>query len=147
MTSISRDREAVVEREERSLGELVASATSDLSTLVRKEVELAKLEIKQEVVTAGKGAGAFGAAGCLALFAVLFLSAGAAYGIAEWLNPWAGFLIVGGVYLVLGAVAAVVGRRAVRKVRPPEQTLATVKDDLSWAKHPTVAPTSTRGKH
>jgi hypothetical protein len=147
MAASPRDRDVPVERDERSLGELVASATSDLSTLMRKEVELAKLEIKQEVVAAGKGAGAFGAAGFLAVLAVLFLSAGGAYGLAEWLNPWAGFLIVGGIYLVLGILAVLVGKKAVRKVRPPENTLATVKDDISWAKHPTVSPTTTRGKH
>ena len=127
-------------RQERSLGELVASATANLSTLVRTEVELAKVEIKKEVVAVGIGAGAFGAAGIVGLLALLFLSTGAAFGIAVWINVWAGFLIVGGVYLVIGFIAFLVGRKSLKKVGPPTHTIATVKGDVAWAKHPTQQP-------
>ena len=128
--------------EERSLGQLVAAATQDLSLLMRQEVELAKLEIKRDVVNAGKGAGAFGAAGFAGVLALVFLSAGAAYGIGEALEVWAGFVIVGAVYLVAAAVVALVGKKSLAKVGPPEHTIETVKDDIAWAKHPTKAPGS-----
>ena len=78
-----------------SLGELVAAATRDLSTLVRKEVELAKLEIKRDVVAAGKGAGGLGAAGVTGLLGVIFLSIAAAYALGRVVPLGAGFLIVG----------------------------------------------------
>ena len=127
---------------EPSLGTLVQRATTDLSTLVHKEIELAKLEITRDVVAAGKGAGMFGGAGVAGLLAIVFLSAGAAFGIGEALDPWVGFLIVGGVYLLAAAVLALSGKRAVGKVGPPAKTIETVKDDLAWAKHPTVSPTT-----
>lgn len=132
---------------ELSLGELVQHATADLSTLVRKEIELAKLEIKQDVVAAGKGAGMFGGAGLSGLLALVFLSAGAAFGIGQAWGTWAGFLVVGGGYLVLTAALALIGKKAISAVGPPEKTIETVKDDLSWAKHPTVVPSHREREH
>ena len=130
---------------EPTLGELVQRATKDLSDLVHKEVELAKAEIQQSVAHIGKGAGMFGGAGFAGLLALVFLSAGAAFGIGEALGDWAGFLIVGGVYLVLGAILALGGKKSIGEAGPPEKTIATVKDDIAWAKHPTrTSPTPDR---
>ena len=124
--------------QEPSLGELVSTATRDLSTLIRTEVQLAKVEIKREVTSAGKGAGLFGGAGFAGLFALIFLSIAAAYGIS-WLGiglGW-GFFIVGLVYLVLAAVLALSGKKKISQVGPPARTITTVKDDIAWAKNPT----------
>lgn len=131
---------------DKSLGELVATATRDLSTLIRSEVQLAKVEIKHEVTNAGKGAGLLGGAGFLGLLALVFLSIAAAYGIS-WLGlplGWA-FFVVGALYAVGAAVLALTGKRNLSKVGPPEKTIETVKDDVAWAKHPTRTPTSPRG--
>jgi uncharacterized membrane protein YhiD involved in acid resistance len=108
---------------EPSLGELVSTATRDLSTLIRTEVQLAKVEIKREVTAAGKGAGLFGGAG---------LGIGLGWG----------FFIVGMLYLVAAAVLAFTGKKSIEKVGPPEKTIETVKDDIAWAKNPTQAPTT-----
>ena len=123
---------------EKSLGELVATATKDLSVLVQQEVALAKTEIKKEVAAAGKGAGMFGGAGVTGLFALIFLSISLAYAIS-WFGiglGW-GFFIVGMLYLVVAAVLALLGKKQISKVGPPAKTIATVKDDVAWAKHPT----------
>ena len=123
---------------EKSLGELVAAATKDLSLLVSQEVALAKAELKKEAAHAGKGAGMLGGAGFLGLFALIFLSIAAAYAIS-WFGiglGW-GFFIVGMVYLLLAAVLGLLGKKQLSKVGPPEKTIATVKDDVAWAKHPT----------
>jgi len=123
---------------ERSLGELVAHATKDLSVLVSQEVALAKAEIKKEVAHAGKGAGMFGGAGLTGLFALIFLSISAAY-FFSWLGlplGW-GFFVVGALYLVVAAVLALLGKKQISQVSAPEKTIATVKDDVAWAKHPT----------
>ena len=123
---------------EKSLGELVATATKDLSVLVSQEVALAKAELKKEVAHAGKGAGMLGGAGVTGLFALIFLSIAAAYAIS-WFGiglGW-GFFIVGMLYLVVAAVLALLGKKQISKVGPPEKTIATVKDDVAWAKHPT----------
>ena len=124
--------------QEPSLGELVSTATRDLSALIRTEVQLAKVEIKREVTAAGKGAGLFGGAGFAGLFALIFLSIAAAYGIS-WLGiglGW-GFFIVGMLYLVAAAVLALTGKKKISEVGAPEKTIETVKDDIAWAKNPT----------
>jgi uncharacterized membrane protein YqjE len=131
--------------QDKSLGELVASATKDLSSLVRQEVELAKIEIKREVANVGKGAGALGAAGVSGLLALIFLSIAAAYAISTITTLGVGFLAVGLAYLLVAGVLALVGKKSISKVGPPEKTLATVKDDVAWVKHPTVAPTRRTG--
>jgi hypothetical protein len=125
---------------DKSLGELVATATKDLSVLVSQEVALAKAELKKEVAHAGKGAGMFGGAGFLGLLAVIFLSISLAYAIS-WFGiglGW-GFFIVGMLYVVVAGVLALLGKKQLSKVGPPEKTIATVKDDVAWAKNPTRA--------
>ncbi|MCA1712874.1 MAG: phage holin family protein [Actinobacteria bacterium] len=124
-----------------SLGELVATATRDLSQLMRQEVELAKAEIKRDVAAAGKGAGMFGGAGFSGLFALVFLSIAAAYALGRVVPLGAGFLIVGLVYLLVAAVLGLKGKKSLSGIKAPEKTLETLKDDAAWAKHPTVAPT------
>ena len=122
---------------EPTLAELVQRASTDLSQLVRSEITLAKAEIRRDVVAAGKGAGMFGGAGAAGLLALGLLSAAAAFGIGVAWGDWAGFLIVGAVYAVAAAVLALVGKRSIKHVGPPEKTIETVKDDLAWARHPT----------
>ena len=128
--------------DEQSLGELVATATRDLSLLIHKEVELAKTEIAAEVKRAGIGAGFLGGAGFVGLFAFLFLSTAAALGISEGADVplWAGFVCIGGGFGGLAGLLALAGLGKVVKVKGPQRTIRTVKDDLAWAKHPTVAP-------
>ena len=129
---------------DKSLGELVATASRDLSTLIRSEVQLAKVEIKQEVASAGKGAGLLGGAGFLGVLALVFLSISAAYGIS-WLGVPLGcaFFTVGLLYALGAAFLALTGKKNLQKVGPPEKTIETVKDDVAWAKHPTKTPART----
>jgi hypothetical protein len=124
-----------------SLGELVATATRDLSSLMRQEVELAKVEIKRDVVAAGKGAGGLGAAGFAAVLGLLFLSIAAAFALGRVVPLGTGFLLVGVAYLLVAGLAALIGVKSFKKMSPPAKTIETLKDDATWAKHPTVAPT------
>jgi hypothetical protein len=128
--------------EEPTLGELVAAATRDLSLLVHKEVELAKTEIAAEVKRAGIGAGFLGGAGFVGMFAFVFLSVAAALAIAEGadLPLWAGFVCIGGGFGGLAGLLATAGLGKVVKLRGPQRTIRTVRDDITWAKHPTIAP-------
>jgi hypothetical protein len=140
-TKAARTPRTAAATSEASLGELVANATRDLSSLVHQEVELAKVEIKRDVAAAGKGAGMFGGAGFLGLFALVFLSISAAYGL-HWLGVplGCGFFAVGAFYLVLAGVLVLTGKKSLKKIGPPEKTIETLKDDAAWAKHPTVTP-------
>ena len=128
--------------DDQSLGDLVATATRDLSLLIHKEVELAKAEISAEVKKAGIGAGLLGGAGFIGYFAFLLLLVAGALGLAAGADipTWAGFLIVGGALGGAAGLVALLGVGSLVRVGPPQRTIKTVKDDLEWAKHPTVAP-------
>jgi hypothetical protein len=120
---------------EPSLGDLVASASKDLSTLVRSEIELAKLELTAEAKKAVMGGAMFGVAGVLGLFALIMASFAAAYGIASLglAYGWS-FLIVAGAYLFVALVAVLIGARSVKKVGPPKRTIKTAKETVAVLK-------------
>jgi cytochrome c biogenesis protein CcdA len=119
----------------RSLGQLFSSASKDMSTLVRNEIELAKRELKVDAVEAAKGSGALIAAAFVGLFAFIFLSFALVYGI-HWagLNLFWSFLIVGGLYLLIVALLALFGIKSFKKIRPPERTIKTAKDTMTTLK-------------
>jgi membrane protein len=126
---------AVRANDSRSTPELLKAIAGDTATLVRKEVELARQEVVEAVVSRLKGAGALGAAGVMLAFAGLFLCTGAALALALVLPAWAAFLIVGGAFVLLAGAAA--GYGIMRVKRPPiapEETKRTVKEDVEWAK-------------
>lgn len=128
---------------EPSIGSLVSSASRDVSTLVRAEVELAKAEIVKEVKTAARGAAMFVVAAVFGFFLLVMLLLACAEGlIALGLARWAGYLVVAGVLLVIAGILALVGRAAMKKVKAPERTIETAKDTIAWAKHPRKAPVS-----
>src|SRR5690348_4613644 len=89
--------------DEQSLGELVATATRDLSVLIRQEIELAKSELAEQAKRGAVGAGLLGGAGALALLGLLMLCFCVAFAIAEGggVPVWAGFLCVGGLFVIL----------------------------------------------
>ena len=119
---------------EPTLGELVAGMTADVGTLVRKELELAKAEVREEAKTTGKAAGMLGAAGLAAHFALLFVSLALAWGLTEIMPEGFAFLLVGILYAVAAAVLASQGKKRMQAVRPPENTIETVKEDVQWAR-------------
>jgi hypothetical protein len=116
----------------RSLGQLVASATAELSALVHDEIALAKAELRQDVKRAGIGGGAIAAAGVLALFALPVLSFAAAYGIHNLgLGLAWSFLIVGGAYLVIAGILGVFAVAKFKKIKKPEKTISSAKETAS----------------
>jgi len=121
-----------------TVGELVGEAASDLSRLMRLELELAKAEIKQEATKAGKGAGMLGGAGFAGYLAVLFLSLALMFLLHTFLPYGWAALIVAVLWGIVGAVLYSRGRAQLKAVSPkPEQTIETLKEDAQWAKHPT----------
>jgi uncharacterized membrane protein YqjE len=119
---------------EPTLGELVSGMTADVGLLVRKELELAKAEVREEAKTSGKAAGMLGAAGLAAHFALLFVSLALAWGLAEVMPTGFAFLLVGLLYGAGAAVLAMQGKERLREVRAPEQTIETMKEDVAWAR-------------
>jgi uncharacterized membrane protein YqjE len=127
---------------EPSLGQLVHEATESLSTIVRGEIELAKLELRDSVKNAGVGVGMFAGAAVLLAFSMTFLLIALAEGlIALGLPRWAGYLVVFGLLLVIIAVLVLLGVRKVKRVRAPQRTIDTGRDTVSYLKsHPKSVP-------
>ena len=118
-----------VSAEEPSVGALAKSAMADVSTLIRGEVELAKVEIGKSAKKAGIGAGAFGAAGVVLAFSAFFFFIALAE-FLTWLGleRWISYLIVWFLLVLLAGLAALVGRRFIKKIEKPERTLETLRD-------------------
>ncbi|WLQ65629.1 MULTISPECIES: phage holin family protein [Streptomyces] len=113
---------------DRSLGQLFASATAEMSALVHDEIALAKAEVRQDVKRGVIGSVAFIVMGVLFLFAIPVLSFAAAYGIHNLgLGLAWSFLIVGGAFILLGFLLALFGRAKFKKVKPPEKSIASAK--------------------
>ena len=124
------------ELRERPIGEVAKNLTSDLSLLLRQEIELAKAEMAQKGRTAAPGLGMFGGAGIVALCAAGALTAFLVLVFSLFLPDWAAALIVG---VAMAAVAFVLIRQGKERIadagKPvPEQTIETVKEDVEWAK-------------
>jgi hypothetical protein len=118
--------------EERTLGQLVAEASQDLSELVRYEVALAKAEIKDDVKRGAAAGGMFGAAGFLGLLALITLLISAAYGLTEaGLPAWAAFLIVTGVLLLLAGILVLVAILLIKRIKPPERAIRSTKRTIA----------------
>ena len=118
----------------RTLSELLSELTTELSTLVRQELQLAKVEVRGEAATAAKGSAALVVAAVGGLLALVFGTSAAAWGLAELMAAGWAFLIVTGVWLLVASVAAVVGVRKLRQVGPPTQTVQSLKEDVQWVK-------------
>ena len=109
-----------------TIGRLVTDVSRDLSTLVSKEIQLVKSELKVSAKAGGIGAALFAAAGFVAVLAIIMLSVAFAY-LIHWNGAgldlhWA-FLIVFLVYLLIAALLAYVGIRKVKQVRGPEKAI------------------------
>jgi hypothetical protein len=125
-------------KDERSLGDLFAELATETSTLVRQEVQLAKTELTQKVTSAGKDAGMIGAGGALAYAGLLAIIAAVIIGLGHLIGMGWSALIVGLVVVGIGYVLIQQGLNALKRVDPaPRQTIATLKDDIAWAKEQT----------
>jgi len=121
-------------RPERSLGELFGEMTSEVSTLFRQEVQLAKTEAKDEASRAAKGIGMFAGAGVAAWMALLFVSLALAWLLDQAMNTALAFLLVGLIWVVAAAVLALVGKSRIKSAEPLPTTVQTIKEDVEWAK-------------
>jgi uncharacterized membrane protein YqjE len=112
----------------------IQDVTEKAQLLVREEIELAKAEMTDKVTKLIKGA-VFGiVAGIFAVFALIYLLNALSWGINDLLDVstalWAGFLITGGLILLLGAIAGFIAMRLVKKGSPPTPQLAIEEAQL-----------------
>jgi uncharacterized membrane protein YqjE len=118
-----------------SLGTLVSEASTGFSTLLRGEIELAKLEVTASVKNAGTGLVMFAIAAVLLVFSLIFGLIALAEGlVAAHLWRWAAYLIVFGALVLLAVIAALLGVGKVKRVKAPTETIATTKDSVTAVK-------------
>ena len=121
---------------DRSLADLASQLSNQTTELVRHEVELAKAELRVKGKRAGVGAGMFGGAGALGVYALGALTAAIVAGIAEALPVWASALIVAALYGAVAGILALRGKKKVQQATPPlpEETVQSVKEDVRYTK-------------
>jgi uncharacterized membrane protein YqjE len=130
------DNDGHTQARERPTAELLRELADQTTTLVRKEIELAKVEVSAKGKEAATGAGMFGGAGLLGVFAFGALTACLILALATALEPWLAALIVALVYAAAAGLLALRGKRHARQATPPlpVQAVDSTKEDLEWVK-------------
>lgn len=122
---------------ERTVGQLVADASHDISSLIQSEIQLAKTEVTRGLTFGGKGAAFLGLAGFLALLGLIFLFHTLARVVAIWLPVWGAYLIITGVIFLVAAVLGLLGIAAVKKAKAnavPQKAIRNAQDTVSAIK-------------
>lgn len=123
---------------ERSVSDVLQDILRNLQEMVRSEVRLAKVEIRDEVRRAVSSSIWIAAGVVGALSAWIFLLWTVAYSLATRMSMWAATLVVAVVMACIASVLVIGGIRRVRRIQPiPERTVESVKENLEWMKHPT----------
>ncbi len=113
--------------EQQSVGDLLAAVSTDLSTLMRQEVALAKAELSQSAKQAGKGGGMLAGAGIAGHFVLLFISICLWWAIGNETGRGWSALIVAAIWAIIGAVLYSMGRKEMKNVTGVPRTTDTVK--------------------
>lgn len=113
--------------EQASLGDLLNAISSDITTLIRQEVQLAKAELRQEVKTAGMAAGMFGGAIFAGYMVALFLSFAAWWGLENVLDAGLSALVVAGIWAIAAGVLFGIGRGRARRVKTLPLTVGSAR--------------------
>lgn len=120
-----------------TIGRLVTDASRDIQTLISKQIELTKSEVKVSVKAGGTGIALFVVAAFFAMMSLIMLSVAIAYLIhwnGEGLDLHWAFLCVFGFYLLLALIFGLVGLRKVKKVKAPEHSIAQAKQTAAVLK-------------
>ena len=121
---------------ERSFAELFQDIVANVQEIIRSEFRLAKAEVREEAAKAGRSVSMLGAGVVIGLYALGFLLLAAVYGLETVVPSWLAALIVGAAIATAATVLLSMGRNRLKQVHPiPEKTVATLKENVQWAKH------------
>jgi uncharacterized membrane protein YqjE len=134
MSPTNETKDDIRVEDDRSVGSLVGRMASDLGNLIRKEIELAKVETKEELSKAGKAGSQFGVAGLAAYMSLFFVSIAAALVLDHFMPSPLAFAIVAAVYGITAAVFAARGRQQMQEIRTLPETRETIQEDVTWVK-------------
>ena len=121
------------EAEEQPLGELFSELSGNLQTLMKKEVELAKLEATEQAKRAGKAGALFAVTAVFGFIGLLLLFFAAAWGLAAVIPDGLAFLVVAIVTLAIAGALAASAKKKAASISPPKQTVETIKQDVQVA--------------
>lgn len=121
---------------EPSLGDLVVGLTDDLTTLVRKEVDLAKAELQESAQKSAKAGGMLAAGGMVAYAGLLFILAALAIALGNWWdNYWLSTAVVGLLTALIGWLVLNSGLNQLKEVSlVPRKTVDSLNRDAKMAK-------------
>jgi protein-S-isoprenylcysteine O-methyltransferase Ste14 len=125
-----------------SMSQLISGIVGDAQELVRKEIALARQEVREEIDAAKNAGIKLGIAGAVLAVGGLLVVLAIAQGIADLLNwpVWAGYALVGVVLAIVGGVLLSAGQRQIKSVHPvPERTVETIKENVEWIKDRTTS--------
>lgn len=126
------------ERDDRSLGELIAELSRETVTLVRQEVQLAKTEMSQKASRVGKNVGFLVVGGVVAYTGLLAIVAAVIIALGNTIPLWLSALVVGLVIATIGGFLVVKGANTLRQEDPtPQETIETLKEDREWLRDQT----------
>jgi uncharacterized membrane protein YqjE len=129
------DRPTEPKRADQSLGELVKEMTTELGDIFRQEVELAKVEAREELRRSTMAAAAMAAGAVAALLLLILASFALAELLDQGLNRALSFAIVAVLWAIVAAVLLSTGRNRMRQVRPLPETKRSLEEDKEWAKN------------
>ena len=126
----------IMQREERSIGELFSELANETSTLIRQEISLAQVEMTQKATKAGKNVGFLAAGGAIGYAGLLAIVAGIIMGLSYFMPAWLAAIIVGGVIAVASYVLISSALTALKNMEvKPAATVETIKEDARWLKN------------
>jgi hypothetical protein len=127
---------------QQSLGELVALAAKDMSSLVRYEISLAKSELKMDARRIGIVAGIAVVGLFVVCLIVVLLCFALTYGLvyAFDIPVYAGFLCTVGACLLVILIAGLIALLIVRRVTGMKMTRQTVMDDIGMLRRGESSP-------
>jgi hypothetical protein len=111
-----------------SLGELLGDVTRDMSTLMRQEVELAKVELKQSATRAGKGGGMLAGAGVAGHFVLIFLSVALWWALGGLMGLGWSAVVVAILWGIIAAILASKGRKELKAIKGLPRTAETLQE-------------------
>ena len=118
---------------ERTIADVLNDIIGNVQQIVRAEMRLAKVEIREEVIKLKSAAALFACGAVAGLYCIAFLLLAMVYALAAVIAPWTAALIVGVGTALVAAICIVAAGKALKHVGVP-RTIDTIREDIQWAK-------------
>lgn len=124
-----------IDAQRESFGELIGDLATNSAALVRDEIALAKQEMSEKLISFRAGVITIAVSSVILLVGTLTLVAAAVIGLGHLIGPGWSALLIGGVFVLVGGITAMVGLGQLRRTSlKPEQTIETLQEDKEWLK-------------